>query len=387
MSKIHVVATPLPLLSSPLLSSPPSPPSPPPSPQPQPPENKNKNGLALVVNLESIADTPPSCYDGGKLPAVLGISLYAPRGNGVHARKVVVSDDTGAVRLYFAKNGTMMRSFDLQVPQTSNSIAKTGVTLAIGTGPDVSFVHASKADKVLSRCDGISGTTVVSVAYDVLIPSYLYAGLDNGDVLVFDTKFRPNKQTSSSKATCKLLYKVTSGGEMVDGVFGLKGYLLSTASATNSMTVHNTTSAREQKTRYVVDNSATLKGRPYSGYGVAVSEGSGNKIEVSRGLTVRDNNKWWRYIISFLATRFAPQLTPPLTPHPLHHDRTSTLRFAKPTTRSSCTATSCPTPTLLTATSLGSGCRSSSWESGSSSSTSTRRRGRGRGGVGEILFR
>ncbi|GMI37969.1 hypothetical protein TrRE_jg13430, partial [Triparma retinervis] len=247
--------------------------------KPPPPSKKNSNGIALVVHLESIADTPPSCYDGGKLPAVLGLSLYAPRGNGVNARKVVVSDDAGAVRLYFAKNGTMMRSFDLDVPQTSSSMAKTGVTLAIGTGSDVSFVHASKADKVLSRCDGISGTRVVSVAYDVLIPSYLYAGLDNGDVLVFDTKFRANKQASSAKATCKLLYKATSGGETIDGIFGLKGYLLSTASAGNSMSVHNTTSAREERTRYLVDNSANMHGKPYSGYGVAVSEGSGNKIE------------------------------------------------------------------------------------------------------------
>jgi len=162
--------------------------------KPKSPENKNKNGFALVVNLESIGDLPPSCFDGGKLPAVKGISLYAPRGNGPNARKVVVSDDSGAVRLYFAKNGTMIRTLDIGEPQTSSSIAKTGVTLAIGAGDGVSFVHASKADKVLSRCEGITGTKVISVAYDVLIPSYLYAGLDNGDVLLFDTKFRANKE-------------------------------------------------------------------------------------------------------------------------------------------------------------------------------------------------
>ena len=151
---------------------------------------QNANGLALVIHLESIADPSPSCLQDEKSPSVLSIIIHAPRGTAATSRRVIVSDSSGDLRVYAAKNGTLISTMQLDKPQTSHSMAKTGNVLAIGTGPDVSFVHASRADKVLSNCMGIVDTNIVSLAYDALIPSFLFAGLDSGEVIVFNTKYR-----------------------------------------------------------------------------------------------------------------------------------------------------------------------------------------------------
>ena len=41
-------------------------------------------------------------------------------------------------------------------------------------------------------------TEVKTVAFDVLIPSYLYASLDNGDVVVFNTKWKPSGEVRTN---------------------------------------------------------------------------------------------------------------------------------------------------------------------------------------------
>jgi len=58
----------------------------------------------------------------------------------------------------------------------------------------------------------------------------------------------------------------------MDKLFGLKGYLLSTSSTSNAMSVYNTTKARELKTKFVASNKNMLKGRPFGGEGEERSE-------------------------------------------------------------------------------------------------------------------
>ena len=77
--------------------------------------------------------------------------MYSPRGTSGSNRKLLCSDDSGRIRLYNAKNGTLARSLDLEGSQTSNNIAKSGASAAVGVGPDVVFLSASKADKIISR--------------------------------------------------------------------------------------------------------------------------------------------------------------------------------------------------------------------------------------------
>ena len=165
------------------------------------------------------------------------------------------SDDTGSLRLYHARNGTLARTLDLGAVQTSNT-AKSGASAALGIGSDIVFVSASKAEKIIQRCTGLAGTTVVSLAYDVLTPSFLIAGLDSGDVLVFNTKWRPGgEQAGPGKSQCKLVNKTPksiNGDSSTDSILALKGYFLSSSKDGDVFNVWNSTNGRENGMRFVL---------------------------------------------------------------------------------------------------------------------------------------
>ena len=257
-----------------------------------PPSDPNANGIALVTMLESVGDPPEECSaPNAKLPKILDLSMHTPRGGGAGlSRKLLLADDQGGLRLYFSRNGTLHKTLDVGGPVTA--MAKSGPSVALGIGSDVVFVSASKPDKVTSRCVGIIDAAVSSLAYDVLTPGYLYAGLDNGDVIVFNTKHRTTSDDGKSKAGCKLVHKAPrarggggggggSGASQspVDSLFGLKGYIMAGFSAENTVSVWNTTNVKEEGTRSLISNEPTGAAAVNRAWNVAISSGAGAKIE------------------------------------------------------------------------------------------------------------
>ena len=248
--------------------------------RPDPPKEKNKNGYALVIRLENVGSLPEECTSEKNLPGVRSLAFYSPRGTSGNNRKLLCGDDTGNLRLYHARNGTIAKTLDLGAPQSSN-IAKTGASAAIGVGPDVVFLSASRADNIVQRCNGLAGTSVVSLAYDVLSPSYLVAGLDSGDVLVFNTKFRqPGESGKAARAMCKLVYKTPksiNGESPTDSILALKGYFVSSSRGSDIVNVWNSTNVRELGVRYVLGANAKNLGAK-KGWSLVQSTGAGGKV-------------------------------------------------------------------------------------------------------------
>ena len=80
----------------------------------------------------------------------------------------------------------------------------------------------------------------------MLAPSFLYAGLSSGEVVVFNTKYR--KEGSKEKSSCKVVHKAHDGaavkGGAVDRLFGIKGYVMAGYSEDRAVSVWNTTEVR-----------------------------------------------------------------------------------------------------------------------------------------------
>jgi hypothetical protein len=256
------------------------------------PANPNVHGYALVIMIESVGDTPPAIT--GKLPEITDVFMHTPRGGGSGlSRKVLIADALGTVRLYFSRNGTLTKSFDAGSEVTA--MAKAGPSVALGVGPDVHFVSATKLDKVVSVCPGIIDTVITSLQYDVLTPSYLYAGLNTGDVLVFNTKHRQSDDSGNTgRSMCKLIHKAPKSRDAgapgtADHLFGIKGYVMAGFSSSNSVAVWNTTDVRENGARSVIGHEVTTA-KATKMWDVVSSEGAGNKIEnLLFGLMVADD--------------------------------------------------------------------------------------------------
>ena len=181
-----------------------------PRPKPIPPETKTSAGIGLIVQLESIADVPKldapaMIYSAGDLSSanlsvdasITTMHIYNWRGQG---KFVVAGDDAGALRLY-ARNGTLHKVLQHEHPIVALRRGGTS-TFAVSSGNGVNFLSASRFELTSMFCKGTL-SPVVSLAYDVLSPGMLYAGLASGEVLAFNTKAK-----NDNRITCRLSNKL-----------------------------------------------------------------------------------------------------------------------------------------------------------------------------------
>ena len=296
--------------------------------RPAPPKEKSERGLAVKVEFEadlettenSVAsygddedciesdacinpDSSKSTKSGQANSQITNMIVFSPRGGAQTVnRKIIVTDSSNNLRLH-SRNGTLIYLKSLPLP--ASTLVKSGQNIAVGQGSSVKFFASGRRDinpAMQSSCEGIAGTSVMTLAFDALIPSYMYVGLDNGDVLAFSTKYRGGND-SGEKAYCKLLYKLGTDGSSVlgakDGIHSMKGYVVATTT-NGDLAVWNTTNVREQGARFflssgsVSDPLSSVSSSPsffssltgsVSGSAsifqpaVAVSTGSGSKIE------------------------------------------------------------------------------------------------------------
>ena len=109
--------------------------------RPAPPRLKTKRGIALVVHFESAAEdlhemdckwlaveNTTACKSIGPKPLATSMLVYSPRGGAATVnRKIIVSDDSGSLRLY-SRNGTLMAVKDLELSERSErALMKTSI--------------------------------------------------------------------------------------------------------------------------------------------------------------------------------------------------------------------------------------------------------------------
>ena len=221
-----------------------------PRPKPTPPARKTSAGLGMIVKKESAADVPKPdapahIYSTG---AAANLSVDAQiqvmqihnwRGQG---KFVLAGDSAGALRLY-ARNGTLHRV--LHQENGVLALRRSGAsTFAVPDGTDVAFLSASRFEFTSTRCKGVL-SPVVSLAYDVLVPSMLYAGLASGEIVVFNTKAK-----TENRIVCRLSNKLpNSPHTSAVALATVRGYALSASST--AVAVHNSTSMHGAGPRFV----------------------------------------------------------------------------------------------------------------------------------------
>ena len=204
----------------------------------------------MIVKKESAADVPkpdaPAHIYATGAAANLSVDaqiqvmqIHNWRGQG---KFVLAGDSAGALRLY-ARNGTLHRV----VHQENGVLAlrRSGAsTFAVPDGTDVAFLSASRFEFTSTRCKGVL-SPVVSLAYDVLVPSMLYAGLASGEIVVFNTKAK-----TENRIVCRLSNKLpNSPHTSAVALATVRGYALSASST--AVAVHNSTSMQGASPRFV----------------------------------------------------------------------------------------------------------------------------------------
>ena len=240
---------------------------------------------------------------------VSSVMFHSPRGTGASStRKIIASTPDGTLSIYHAKNGTHIKSFNLPPGYSSSPpIAKSGLTIAVGVGPDVLFINVVKFDKIVTTCTGVPGNDVLSLAFDALSPNFLYVGLTGGDVLVFNTKHRPqadgsaalaasaasaggnvrDSSSSNNAATiCKLVYKAPRppsarrSAAPSSFLVALRGYVLVGGAKNNAIVVWNATTVKDGGARYMFESEGPAEATQiYEKWQLASSSGSGAKID------------------------------------------------------------------------------------------------------------
>lgn len=220
-------------------------------------DKAKKKGSSVQVQAEEEHDGQPSVTsEGGEaassvVPSHLtALAIYTGRSGGGRdgaapssKRMLAIADDVGGI-YNVERNGTFLRNatiLDKEAAQaastaisrggarpapssssrsrgvvsdvgTSDSspskipfirdMRKSGTMIALAEDSGVSFLSTSRFNFGASFCKG-GATAAVSVAFDVLALGMLYVGFESGEVVLYNTKARNDKNT-----VCRKLYKL-----------------------------------------------------------------------------------------------------------------------------------------------------------------------------------
>jgi hypothetical protein len=124
----------------------------------------------------------------------------------VHFRKqfIFLADQAGGIE-FVHRNGTSIDT--LSVGRPVAAVARAGASLAVATGKDIDFVALSQMSFMPHACH-VTDSFVTSIAYDMTSPAILYAGTENGDIFIFNSKDR-----STDMLSCSLIRRLSHRGD------------------------------------------------------------------------------------------------------------------------------------------------------------------------------
>jgi len=124
---------------------------------------------------------------------------------------VIISvTDAGILQGHTLSTGALRGAQMLEGDESVLSIAAAGPRLALNFGHEVAMVNSASLERNSNKvCATPKGVQVVDVVFDVLVPTFIYGGTLDGEVLVFNTRSRSGEGSKRwSSVACQVSRKL-----------------------------------------------------------------------------------------------------------------------------------------------------------------------------------
>eukprot|EP00742_Colponemidia_sp_Colp-10_P004235 GILJ01004518.1.p1 GENE.GILJ01004518.1~~GILJ01004518.1.p1 ORF type:complete len:613 (-),score=110.44 GILJ01004518.1:212-2050(-) len=183
----------------------------------------------LTMPDDSNTDSSQETVDSSELIRLNPTALvtFQTRGN----KMIAIGDDQGGITV--ANRAGRLRRRTLTDRSYISHMQRSPQSLIYAGDRGVGFMSTGTLDVTGPFCEGTTNK-IVAISADAFRGHMLYAGLENGEVLVFDTKAK-----LQNKVVCKLVSKLPPYQAAAAELGSIRGYVLS--SNAEQMAVYNVT--------------------------------------------------------------------------------------------------------------------------------------------------